>query len=302
MAVTNVLGDVAIGLAASFATTYLIALGHSVFEKAGMLDLAIDGVFFMSTGVAVAGALLSNSPLVGSIAAAVAAGLVGLLMAIAMTALPISHGALGLSFMFVGYGIGIMIGYPVRRAVGNISAFSYPPTAIYYVAAVAAALAIGILIELMLSKTKLGAAIRACGESPHAAMALGVDVMKIRALAGFLGFAILGLGASLFPLLWYHYWDIKSYLLGFGWLAFTVALSAGRHPLVLMPLSLLFGGLFNYYIRLGALFGISADLAKAIPFAFALIAMLAYSKTSLGRTLLPPASLGKIFYREERTI
>lgn len=294
--------DLLWGVIAAYTTLYFIALGHSVFEKTGLLNLAIDGVFFMSTGVAVHVAYITGSPLAGSIVSALAAAGIGFLLAYLMTALPISHGAVGLSMMFIGYGLGIILGYPVRIAVGGISAFAYPTTPEVYIAFLTTTTIVGIFLHYLLKETRLGLMITACGENPAAAMALGVDVLKTRLIAATVGFALMGFGSSLFPLIWQRYWDIRSYTLGFGWLAFTVALVAGRHPLVLIPVSTLFGGLYHSCILLTTTLKIPVDVAKSIPFTTALIAMAIYSKTKIGKILLPPASLGKVFYREERAV
>ncbi|MEM4487200.1 MAG: ribose ABC transporter permease [Desulfurococcaceae archaeon] len=299
---TSLLLGPILGITISFTTLYLIALGHGLFERAGMLDLAIDGVFFMSTGASVLGAYSTGSPVLGSLLASAVAGITGIALAFLMTALPVSHGALGLSMMFVGYGIGIILGYSVRISVGSILTFSYQLDSAQYILLLFTALLIGVLVHLLLEKTKLGAMIKACGENPHAAMALGVDVLKVRLIVAGIGFALVGFGSSLFTLAWQRYWDIKSYTLGFGWLAFTIALAGGRHPLVLMPLSLLFGGLYDNYMRLSALLDLPVDISKSIPFIAALLAMLLYSKTKLGKILIPPAGLGKIFHREERAV
>ncbi|MEM4662344.1 MAG: ribose ABC transporter permease, partial [Desulfurococcaceae archaeon] len=215
--------DLLWGIISAYATLHLIALGHSVFEKSGLLNLAIDGVFFLSTGVAVFVACSTGSPLVGSFASAVVASGIGLLLAYVMTVLPISHGAVGLSMMFIGYGLGIIFGYPVRMFVGGIATYAYTISAETYVTLLAATLLVSIVLHFLLKETKLGIMIVACGENPAVATALGVDVLKTRLLAAAIGFALIGFGSSLFPLLWQRYWDIRSYTLGLGWLAFTVA-------------------------------------------------------------------------------
>uniref|UniRef100_A0A7C2FYR7 Ribose ABC transporter permease n=1 Tax=Thermosphaera aggregans TaxID=54254 RepID=A0A7C2FYR7_9CREN len=288
------------GVGAAFITFYLVALGHSIFEKAGLLDLAIDGIFFMSTGAAVLGAVMFGNPIAGSLIAALVASLFGLLMAYLLTTLPISHGAVGLSLQFLGYGVGIVLGYPVRQQVGALYAFCYSQEALLEISGVA--LLLGLFIHYLIEKTKLGAAIRASGENPHAASALGVNVLVTRLIAAAIGFAIVGLGASFFPLLWQRYWDIKVYTLGYGWLAFTIALAAGRHPIFLLPMALLFGGLVEYSVTIQSMLKLPADVAKLIPFVGALGAMLAYSFTKLGRIFASPQSLGKVYYKEEKTV
>jgi len=294
--------DILWSMVSAYVTLYFIAVGHSLFEKSGLLNLSIDGVFFMSTGIAVYAAYATGSPLAGSFASTLAAATVGALLACLMTSLPVFHAAVGLSMMFVGYGLGIMAGYPAKLAAGGILAFSYPATSGVNLALFAATIVVGALVHYLLKETRLGLLIVACGENPGVAVAMGVDVLKTRLVAAILGFALLGFGSSLFPLLWQRYWDIRSYTLGFGWLAFTVALVAGRHPLVLIPLSMVFGSLYHGCILLTTTLGIPIDLAKALPFIAAIVAVVVYGKTRIGRALLPPASLGKVFYREERAV
>jgi simple sugar transport system permease protein len=301
-------------LIAAFTSIYLVALGHSIFEKSGILNLAIDGVFFLITGVVVAiVAPLTDfltyyglSPLLSTTLAIILAGLVaviiGLFMAWTLTMLPVSHGAIGLSLMFLGYGIGIIAGYGVRLRIVRIGVYAYPDSLSVYVAVLLLAISTGVILHILITKTTLGAAIRACGDNPHVAMTLGVNVLKTRLIAGAIGFFIMGVGASLFVLLWQKYWDIRIYLLGYGWLAFTIALAAGRHPLVLIPLALVFGGLVEFNVRLQATLGLQGDLAKMIPFLVTLALMAIYGSTRLRRIFEPPRSLGKVFYREERTV
>ena len=294
--------DLIYSIIASFSTDYLIAIGHSLFEKSGLLNLAIDGVFVLSTALSVVFAYYTGSPLVGSLMASLITSIIGVLFAYIMTVFPISHGAVGLSMMFIGYAVGIVVAYPVVSSTGSITVFSYPKTLHLYVIVLLIALITGISVYFILEKTKLGVVIRACGENPHMTMLFGISIVKSRIIAALLGYGLIGLGSSFFTLLWQRYWDIRIYTYGFGWLAFTIALAAGRHPLLLILFSLVFGGLYDNRVSLGVTLGLPVDISKSIPFIAALLAMFIYSKTRIGKTLLPPASLGKAFYREEKAV
>ena len=301
-------------LIAAFTTMYLIALGHSVFEKSGILNLSIDGVFFLLTGVVVSivvpladifsslGLPIILATTLTVITTGLIAVIIGMFMAWTLTKLPVGHGSVGLALMFLGYGLGIIAGYEIRLGGVRIGLYTYPESLNIYVVFLIIALSTGIITHILLSKTVIGTAIRACGENPHVALVLGVNVLKTRIIASIIGFFIMGVGASLFVLLWQKYWDIKIYLLGYGWLAFTIALAAGRHPLVLIPLALLFGGLVEFNIRLKTTLGLQVDLAKMIPFLATLALMTIYGSTRLRKIFEPPRSLGKVFYREERTV
>jgi simple sugar transport system permease protein len=301
-------------LIAAFTTTYLVALGHSVLERSGVLNLAIDGVFFLATGITVAivaplADFLSSLGFTPALSATLAIIITGLLTAVIgafkawiLTKLPISHGAVGLSLMFLGYGLGIIAGYTTRLRIVRVGLYAYPDDPSIYLVVLLVAISAGVALHLVITRTALGATIRACGENPHVALVLGVNVLKVRLIAGVIGFFVIGVGASLFVLLWQKYWDIRIYLLGYGWLAFTIALAAGRHPLVLIPLALVFGGLVEFDVKLQATLGLQRDLAKMIPFLATLTLMAIYGSTRLKKVFEPPRSLGKIFYTEERTV
>jgi ABC-type uncharacterized transport system permease subunit len=291
----------------AFVTFYLVSLGHSIFEKSGILNLAIDGVFFTGTGAALLGAILPITynipippPIMGVLIATLVAAILGLFMSSVLTFLPISHGAVGLSLQFFSYGVGIVLGYYVRLAYGTIYGISFAKEDVIYLSIVS--LVIGVVLHLLIERTKIGAAIRAVGENPHSAATLGVRVMAIRIVAGMIGFALIGFGGALFILSWQRSWDVKLFTLGYGWLAFATALAAGRHPIVLIPVSLLFGGLVNSQTDIQSRLGIPADVAKLIPFLAALALMLVYSTTRLRRIFASPSSLGKPYCKEEKSI
>lgn len=306
--------DLLIRLSAAFVTIYLVALGHSLFELSGLLNLSIDGVFFFSTGLAVlfSASLYTSltsvgvNPLICTMLASILTGivtaLIGLFIAWILSVFPISQGAVGLSVMFLGYGLGIQAGYPVRLKYGSIAPFTYPQDPSLYTALTSLSLITGALIYRLLYSTSIGAMIRACGEDPHVASYLGTVVHKVRLFTGGLGYFLIGVGSSLFPLLWLRYWDIRSYTLGYGWFAYTIALAAGRHPILLIPFALVFGGLLEFNIAIQAMYGLSVDLAGMIPFIASIALMTLYSSSRLKRLFEPPRSLGKIYYKEERTI
>lgn len=284
----------------AFTTFYLVALGHAIFEKSGVLNLAIDGVFFAATGASLLGSLALGSPVYGVLLAVVVTALIGTFMTSVLTFFPVSHGAVGLSLQFFLYGIGIVLGYYARLRVGTVYVLAFSREDLLEL--VIFSIVLGVIIHALIEKTKLGAMIRAAGENPHAASALGVNVMLTRVIAGAIGFGLIGIGGSLFILSWIRTWDVKLFVLGYGWLAFAASLAAGRHPLMLIPIAILFGGLVSTQTDIQALLKIPADVAKLIPFTAALVLMLIYSATRLRKVFASPAFLGKPYYREEKSL
>lgn len=286
-----------------FLAFYLAAVGHGVVEKSGVLDLAIDGVFVLSIAIAFAEAVYTrNNLFISLLWASIAAVIFGLLLAFLVTKLPISHGAAGLSLMFLGYGLASMIGVPARIRQGRVSAkVGFTVNAYWAGIIFVVAIAVGVAIWFMIEKTKIGAAIRAAGEDPAAAENLGVNVLYVRLFAAFIGFLMIGLGAGVYELYYSPVWS-EGKGMGWGWIAFAISLSAGRHPLLILISSLLFAGLVDYMPAIQAAYNLPPDIAKMLPFVVAILAMVVFMATPLRRKLAPPKSLGKIYFREERTV
>ncbi|WFO76060.1 ABC transporter permease [Desulfurococcaceae archaeon MEX13E-LK6-19] len=298
------IAEILLDTAPVFIMFYLTALGHGFFEKSGVLNLAIDGLFILSAATAFAAAVYSGNPWIGVATAAVVAALFGAFLAYITTKLPISHGAAGLSLMFLGYGLALTIGDPAYSyvSVHGIRGYNITPVGIVPVLMYVIPIAIGVLLLYVLNYTKLGAAIRAAGENPHAAAALGVDVLGVRIIAGLIGYALIGAGGAFFVLSYVGSWNPKLYYLGYGWIAFAISLSAGRHPLLTALNAGIFAGLINYQFTILALYGLPTDVAKMLPFIAAILAMVIFNVTPLRRKLAPPASLGKIYFKEEKTV
>ncbi len=289
-----------------FVTYYLVALGHGFFEKSGVLNLAIDGLFVLGATVAFTVAVYTFNPWIGLIISSTVCSLFGVFIAYLVTKLPISHGAMGLSLMFLGYGLSLVIGMPANNYVYakalKPSAYTIPVTTSTLTALFMLSISMGLLVYYVLEKTRLGVMVRACGEDPHVAEALGVDVARIRVIAGAIGYALIGLGSAFFTLAWRIGWDPKIYLLGHGWIAFAISLAAGRHPILTMLVASLFAGLMRYQYVIQVALGLSTETTKMLPFIVALASMTVFYVTPLKRKLASPRSLGKPYYREEKTV
>lgn len=295
-----------IGIVPVFATYYLVALGHGFFEKSGVLNLAIDGLFVLGATIAFALAAYTLNPWIGVIGSSIVCSLFGVFIAYVATKLPVSHGALGLSLMFLGYGLSLVVGIPVSNYVYakalNPSTYTVPATDTVLVVLFASSILIGVVLHYVLDRTKLGAMIKASGEDPHVAEALGVDVVRTRVIAGAIGYALIGLGSAYFTLVWRSGWDPKIYLLGHGWIAFAISLAAGRQPILTMLTASLFAGLVRHQYVVQVALGLSTEIAKMLPFIVALASMTLFYVTPLKRKMASPKSLGKPYYREERTV
>lgn len=320
---TGVFG-VILAMAPIFVYLYLASLGNSVVERSGILNLAIDGAYTL--GVAVAYVMLvfvgqsmrdlavdpQQALLIPTLALLITSlliGLLGVLVAFLTTKLPISHGAIGLSIQFVGYGLASFLAYPVslRVRAEMIRLVTYPTVPEVVLTFLTISIVIGVLMYLLIFRTKLGAAIRAVGENPAGASALGINVLKIRIVATFLGYVLIGSASSLSLLLHLKNWQ-EGLGMGYGWISFAISLSSGRHPIVGIITSTIFAILIRYaYVLQDVLiaYGISIStfIVIALPFmAAVLIPVVVTAIPQLRRRFAPPKYLGKIFFSEERSV
>lgn len=244
--------------------------------------------------------------MVGLFTSIIVSSLFGVFIAYIATKLPISHGALGLSLMFLGYGLSLAIGIPANNYAYAValtpSIYTIPVVMNNLMILLIVSLLLGVLLHYILEKTKLGVMIRAYGKDPYAAETLGVDVLKTRVIAGAIGYALIGLGSALFTLIWRIGWDPKIYLLGHGWISYAISLAAGRHSILTMFAASLFADLVRYQYIIQASLGLSTEITKMIPFIVAIISMTIFYVTPLKTKLASPKSLGKPYYREERTV
>ncbi len=292
-----------VGVSSIFLAYYLAAVGHGLMEKSGVLNLAIDGVFTLGVAIAFAISVYTFSVPLATFIAMIVAAMFGLMLAFITTKLPISHGAAGLSTMFLGYGLAALVGLPARqlqingRSLATIQPSLGGTWIWFYVVASAVAVGIWYLVE----KTKIGAAIRAAGENPASAEALGVNVLAVRLFASGVGYALIGLGAAMFELAYTQVWS-QGAGMGYGWIAFAISLSAGRHPILILISAMIFAALDRYRFLIAAIYNLPPDVGKMLPFVAAIAAMIIFMVTPLKRKLAPPKSLGKIYFREERSV
>jgi simple sugar transport system permease protein len=298
-----------IAMSPIFVFLYLASLGNSLVEKSGILNLAIDGAYTL--GVALVFTLLVsvNDPTLALLITSLLIGLLGVLIAFLTTKLPISHGAVGLSIQFVGYGLASFLAYPMSLKVRaeRISLNTYLTIPEVVLTFLTLSVVIGVLTYLLIYRTKLGAAIRAVGENPAGASALGINVLKIRIVATFLGYVLIGSASSLYLLLYTKNWQ-EGLGMGYGWISFAISLSSGRHPLVGIATSIIFATLIRYaYVLQDVLVGygisISTFIVIALPYIAAVfIPLVVTAIPQLRRRFAPPKHLGKIFFSEERSV
>ncbi|MCQ2792503.1 MAG: ABC transporter permease [Bacilli bacterium] len=158
---------------------------------------------------------------------------------------------------------------------------------------------VAIVISIILSKTKVGLNLRAVGENPASADAVGINVTKYKYLASIIGSMIIALGGLTYEL------DVHmgSYLASdqvdaYGWLCLSIVILCAWRSWITIPVGFAIGFLSILPVTLNLSNAIT-QLMNAIPYV-ATIVVLIISSAIGSKKMQPPAGLGKTYFREDR--
>jgi ABC-type uncharacterized transport system permease subunit len=193
------------------ATPYLYAtIGETFGQRSGLLNLGVDGIMLMGAYAAFFTAFTTGNLALGLLAAIVAGGIMGLAMAFFSVTLKAEQGISGIGVYLFGLGMSNLLFRKTLGTVETVSGFSpvhlpflsdlpvLGPILFSHNVLVYGAFALVPITWFVLNKTTLGLKIRAVGENPEAADALGVSVERVRYLAETVGGMLAGIaGASL---------------------------------------------------------------------------------------------------------
>jgi simple sugar transport system permease protein len=267
----------------------LAALGAIVNERAGVVNLGIEGM--MSLGALAAFAVaVDGGPAALAIAAALAVGTGAALVHAVVTLTVVANSYVsGLALAMLGVGLAGLLG---RRYEGLPL---MDPVAEAPFLAAAGLLAAGIWGFLHL--TRPGLVLRSVGESPAAADALGVRVTAVRYGAVAFGGALSGLAGAFLSLSYRPAWT-DGMTGGMGWIAVALVIFVGWHPLRAVLGSTFFGLLYYLQFRLQDQGRIPVEVFGAMPY---LLVIVALALSGLRRTRgSAPAALGVPYRRGER--
>ena len=299
--------------------------GEILTEKVGHLNLGIPGIMCVGAagGCAMVQALVlaGNVPgflivILGILAAFLAAGLMGLLYSLLTVSFKANQNVTGLTMTIFGVGVMryIMAGLEGHVYLRALPAFRFPfslflpGTSWQYVGVmVFLAIAIAIVASLVLTRTKVGLHLRAVGENPATADAVGINVTAYKYGATVIGSGIAGLGGLFYIMNYAGSPEAYKSIETLGWLSIALVIFALWRPHLSIFGSALFGALYlaGSYIpsipafqQLGLPMS-TTQLLKMLPY---LVTVIVLTITSIRnkRENQPPAALGVNYYREER--
>ena len=282
----------------------LAAQGELVAEKAGVLNLGVEGMMLVGAVTGFAAATVTGSATLALLAAASGGLAASLLFAILTLSLSANQVATGLAVTIFGIGASSLIGAPfVGRTVERLgpvfpAGLSQHPLlrAVFgYDALVYAALALTAALAWFLGRTRAGLVLRAVGENDGSAHAIGHPVIRVRYAATAFGGALAGLAGAYFSLALTPMWADRL-TAGRGWIALALVVFAAWRPGRLLAGAYLFGAVMTFELH---------AKAAGLPIASELLATLPYLATIVVLTLISlrpgragtaaPACLGKSF-------
>jgi general nucleoside transport system permease protein len=284
----------------------LAALGLLLNEKVGVLNLGAEGMMLVAAVAGFAVAFHTGSDL----AAFSAAALVGALAAAVFGALVIWLGAnqyaTGLALSLLGAGLSAFLGIAyVGKKLADRTPFEIPGLAnIPFVGdalfkqhpMVYIAMALSGLLAWVLFRTRTGLVLRAVGESPEAAHALGYRVRAIRMLCVMLGGALCGLAGAYLSVAYAPLW-VEGMVAGRGWIALALTVFATWRPARVLLGGYLFGGVTMLQLHLqGQGVQIPAQFMSMLPYLATIVVLVLISRNPAWIRLNMPASLGKPFH------
>ncbi|MFT0859080.1 ABC transporter permease [Ancylobacter sp. G4_0304] len=298
-----ILGAVLASIVAAATILLLAALGELVAERAGTLNLGVEGMMIVGAAVGYATAYGTGSLILGTIAAVLAGTALSLVFAGLAVWLAANQVASGLATTILGLGIAGLIGSPfvgtrldaapalyipglsdlplVGRVVFGQDAFVYLSLILLGVVAYG------------LARTRTGLVLRAVGESHVAAHALGHPVRKIRTLAVMFGGACAGLAGAQLSLSYTPFWA-SDMTVGRGWIALALVVFSAWKPMWLLAGAYLFGAVSILQLHVqGFGLGIPSQLLSSLPYLATVGALVVISALKRGQGA--PASLGVPF-------
>lgn len=284
----------------------LAAIGELVTEKAGVLNLGVEGMMLVGAVTGFAITAITGQYGFGILAAAVAGTLMGLLFGVLTLSLLTNQVATGLALTILGIGLSALIGRDfVGTPLPRLPALNLPglstipligPVLFGQDVLVYLSLAGVAAVWWFLEKSKAGLVLRAVGESHQAAHAIGYPVIGVRYLAVMFGGAMCGLGGAYLSLLVTPMWA-EAMTAGRGWIALALVVFATWRPWRALAGAYLFGGLTIAQLHLQGLgFAVPAPFMSMLPYVATIIVLTLISRDATRIRLNTPACLGQSFH------
>jgi ABC-type uncharacterized transport system permease subunit len=282
------------------------AVGEVVVEKAGVLNLGVEGMMIIGAIAAFATAVSTGSEVLAILAGAGAGILIAIIFGVLTVYLQSNQVATGLALTIFGLGLSALIGHsyvgktfdgleklnnPGLSDIPIIGPVLFGHDALVYLSVVSVA-----IVAWVLRRTRVGLLIRAVGENHDAAHSIGYSVTLIRMGAIMFGGAMAGIGGAYLSIAYTPLW-VENMTAGRGWIALALVVFASWKPWRAFFGAYLFGGItiIQLYAQ-GMGVEVSAQFLSMLPYLATILVLVIISRDSARARLDAPACLGKNFH------
>jgi simple sugar transport system permease protein len=284
----------------------IAALGLLINEKAGIVNLGAEGMMLCAAIAGYATVVNTGSDLLGFLAGMGAGALLSLFFGALVIGLNTNQYATGLALSLFGVGFSAFVGTAyVQAKLPERLSYEVPYLADLPVLGVAlfrhhpmVYLAIGLTLALIwfLQRSRAGLVLRAVGESPQSAHALGYPVRSIRLAAVVCGGALCGLAGAYISVIYTPLW-VEGMIAGKGWIALALTTFATWRPARILLGAYLFGGVTMLQFHLQATgVEVPSQFLSMLPYVATIVVLALISRNPQWIRVNMPASLGKPFY------
>jgi simple sugar transport system permease protein len=283
----------------------LAAMGELVTERSGVLNLGVEGMMLVGAITAIMTALATGSHAAGALAAMLAGVAMALVFAVLTLSLRANQVAAGLALTIFGLGLSAFLGLEYRdKPIAGLKPLAAAPFGDLPVLnkllfghdlVVYLALLLTFGVAWFLARTRGGLVLRAVGEAPEAAHALGQPVLAIRYAATAFGGAAAGLAGAYLTLAYTPMWA-EQMTAGRGWIALALVVFATWRPWRVLLGAYLFGGVTIAQLHLQAQgIALSSHILAMLPYVATILVLVLIGRDATRIRLNAPASLGRPF-------
>jgi ABC-type uncharacterized transport system permease subunit len=301
------------------------AVGEIFAERAGVLNLGVEGMMLMGAVAGFSTSLATGNAWLGVVAAMIVGGLVALLHAVVTITLRADQVVSGLALTFLGTGLARVLGEGLtNRQVPTLPHLTIPLLSDIPIAGPilfreqSVLVYVGFLLVpvawFWIERTRPGLHLRAVGEYPAAADAQGIGVVRLRYAYVVLGGVLAGLAGAAITLAISPGWFGDQTVNGRGWIAVGLVIFARWNPIRAAIGAYLFGAIFRFILDIQGVHSIlgienpflpgrsATFFLEMLPYLFVVLVVILGSRAATRQRIGAPAALGTPYVRGERGV
>ena len=284
----------------------IAGLGLLINERAGIVNLGAEGMMLVAAMAGFATGVNTGSDVLAFAAGMAAGALMALAFGLMVIWLGTNQYATGLALSLFGAGFSAFVGLSyTQQQLGPRPKFEIPllaeipllgPALFRHHPLVYLTVAGTLALAWLLYRSRAGLVLRAVGENPEAAHALGYPVRRIRLAAVVAGGALCGLAGAYISVVYTPLW-VEGMIAGKGWIALALTTFATWRPARVLLGAYLFGGVTMLQFHLqGEGVEIASQWLSMLPYLATIVVLVLISRNPTWIRVNMPASLGKPFH------